>query len=278
MKIAVIQMNSGPRWRVNLHDACERVGQAADSGARLIVLPEVFLQRGSEAGQAPTVLPIPALTDRELEIGAFAALARDHGVYILLGSLLEAHPAGGKPYNTSVLIGPGGVVASYRKVHLFDIDAGDGAADRESDRYAAGDAAVVADTPLGKLGLTICYDLRFPELFRRLALDGAQLVTVPANFTKKTGEAHWSALLRARAIENGMFIIAPAQCGSPGTEGPGSFEAFGHSMVIDPWGGVLLEMDDQPGVGLVDIDLGEVSRVRAAIPSLANRRPGVYGL
>lgn len=271
-------MNSGPQWWANLHDACVAVESAIDAGAELIVLPEVFFQRGSGPGDPATVLPMTSLTDAEVEIGAFSVLAEDHGVHILLGSVLEENPAGGKPYNTSVLLGPSGVVASYRKVHLFDIDAGDGAADRESDRYAAGDAAVVADTPWGKLGLTICYDLRFPELFRRLALDGARLVTVPANFTKKTGSAHWSALLRARAIENGMYIVAPAQCGSPGTDGPGSFEAYGHSMVVDPWGKVLLEMDDRPGVGIVDIDLGEVERVRAAVPSLTNRRPGVYGL
>ncbi|MEM9019310.1 MAG: carbon-nitrogen hydrolase family protein [Planctomycetota bacterium] len=278
MRVAVVQLNSGPKWWVNLHEACERVQEAIDRGAELIVLPEVFLQRGVGIGEPEAIQPAPSFSEDQPEIGAFSVMANDYGVHILLGSLLEENPDGGKPYNTSVLLGPGGVVGSYRKVHLFDIDAGDGAGDRESDRYAPGDRAVVADTALGKIGLAICYDLRFPELFRRLALGGAQLVTVPANFTKKTGQAHWSALLRARAIENGLFVIAAAQCGSPGTTGPGSFEAYGHSMVIDPWGEVLLEFDDQPGLGVVEIDVSEVERVRAAIPSLANRRPGVYGL
>lgn len=272
-------MNSGPHPQENLVAAEASVRDAAGRGASLIALPEVCLQRGAAPGEA---MVLPALLGDHALIAPFVGIAVATGAMILLGSVLEASGVPGKPYNTSVLIGPTGVIASYRKVHLFDIDAGDGAADKESDRYSEGDQAVVVETPMGgrlcKLGLTICYDLRFPELYRRLALDGAQLVAVPANFTKKTGSAHWSTLLRARAIENGMFVLAPAQCGCPGGDGPGSFEAYGHSMVVDPWGRVLLEMDGRPGVGYCEIDLDAVQRVRAQVPALANRRPGVYGL
>lgn len=278
-------MKSVPQWSVNLSAAATMAGEAAERGAELIALPEVCLSRGAKPGasrgESGGPLRLDAVSLNDAGLGEFQAIARDFATTILLGSVLEQSEDPDKPYNTSILIGPSGVVASYRKVHLFDIDAGDGAADKESDRYAAGDEVVLAQTPWGKLGLTICYDLRFPELYRRLALDGAQLVTVPANFTKKTGEAHWATLLRARAIENAMFILAPAQCGAPGSDDPsilGSFAAYGHSMVVDPWGRVLLEMDDQPGVGYCEIDLDEVQRVRAMIPSLANRRPGVYGL
>lgn len=272
-------MNSGPDPAENLAAAEVCVREAVAQDASLVALPEMCLQRGAAPGGAAV---LPALSADQVAIAPFMEIAAVSGAMILLGSVLEDSGVPGTPYNTSVLIGPTGVIASYRKVHLFDIDAGEGATDKESDRYSAGDRAVVADTPIGgrlcKLGLTICYDLRFPELYRRLALDGAQLTCVPANFTKKTGSAHWATLLRARAIENGMFIVAPAQCNSPGTDGPGSFEAYGHSLVVDPWGRVLLEMDDQPGVGYCEIDLDEVQRVRASIPVLKHRRPEVYGL
>lgn len=275
MKIAVIQLDAQGDHAANLAAGAAYVAEAARAGAGFIALPEVFhLRVGRGAGRRY----LETAQDFDATVARFAKLAAEHKLTLLMGSITEPSPDPQRVYNTSVLLGPTGcTLATYRKVHLFDVEVGD-VAERESKRFFPGDSVVSTDTPLGHVGLTICYDLRFPELYRGLALRGAVLATAPANFTKPTGEAHWMTLLRARAIENGMFIVAPNQCGAfTGPEG-GGFTAYGHSAVVDPWGRVLLEMDDQPGVGYATVDVAEAERVRTAIPALRNRRPDVYGL
>lgn len=271
MRIGLVQLDAGDDVAANLAQAEEAVRDAAGRGAEFVTLPEVMHLRvgGALAGRyldSAEAIPGPT-TDR------FGVLARELGVHLLLGSIGEISGDLLRTYNTSVLIdSDGGVTARYRKMHLFDVSVDEGNGDRESERYLPGDEVVVADTPWAKVGLTICYDLRFPELFRALALRGARVVVVPANFTKATGQAHWMTLLRARAIENGLFIVAPAQCG----RFEQGFEAFGHSTVIDPWGRVLVDHDDTPGVSVTDIDLNEVDQVRNAIPVLKHLRNDVY--
>ncbi len=271
MKIGLVQLNSQDNIAENLDQASSWIVQAAQQGADLIALPEVMhLRVGPVLAERylQTAEPIPGpITQR------FGQLARQLSVHLLLGSIGETSGDARKIYNTSVLLGPQGqMIARYRKVHLFDVRVDAQTGDRESDRYLPGDELVTADTSFGKLGLSICYDLRFPELYRAMAIQGARVVFVPANFTHATGTAHWMTLLRARAIENNLFIVAPAQCG----DFPQGFQAFGHSVVIDPWGKVLCEMDDKPGATVVEIDLSQVSRVRAMLPALEQRRPDVY--
>lgn len=273
MKLGLVQLDSRDDLQANLEQAESLIMHAAKQGADFIALPEVLHLRvgqGMAGRYLETAETIPGpITQR------FASRAKSLGVHLLLGSIGEASTDPKRIYNTSVLLGPAGdVLARYRKVHLFDVQVDEDTADRESDRYLSGDAIVTAETTMGRVGLSICYDLRFPELYRALALAGARVVFVPANFTKTTGAAHWLTLLRARAIENGIFVVAPAQCGAF----PGGFEAYGHSLIVDPWGRVLVQMDDQPGMAVVALDLKEVDRVRAKLPSLQHRRPSVYGL
>jgi predicted amidohydrolase len=203
-------------------------------------------------------------------------VARKRKVWILAGSLAESGPQGqshDRPYNTSILLDPmGNIAATYRKIHLFDIAIEDGPADRESDRVTAGDRAVVAEVEGTKIGLSICYDLRFPELYRALAVAGAEILAVPANFLERTGRDHWEVLLRARAIENGAYVIAPAQVGgSPG------FPAHGHSMIIDPWGMVMAQAPDEVSIIHATLDLDRVASIRRQIPVLANRHLDAIG-
>lgn len=271
MKLGLVQLNSGDDVEANLSQAEGLIEQAAGRGASLVALPEVMHLRVGRAlagRYRESAQPVPGpITER------FGALARRLGVHLLLGSIGEVSDDPQRVYNTSVLIDARGELAArYRKVHLFDVEVDAQTGDRESERYLAGDELVLADTPMGLAGLTICYDLRFGELYRALALAGARAIFVPANFTDATGQAHWMALLRARAIENALFIIAPAQCGAF----PQGFTAFGHSTVIDPWGRVLAEMDQQPGVRVVGLDLEEVDRVRRKVPALQHLRPDVY--
>lgn len=271
MKIGLAQLNSGEDIAANLDQAEAMVREAAGQGADLIALPEVMHLRVGRA-MADRYLdvaePIPGPTTQR-----FSELAGALGVHLLLGSMVEQSGDPQRTYNTSVLLAPdGSTLASYRKVHLFDVVMDDDNADRESDRYLPGNELVTADVPACKVGLSICYDLRFGELYRALALQGAKIIFVPANFTKATGQLHWMTLLRARAIENGCFIVAPAQCG----RFPGGFEAFGHSTIIDPWGNVLTEHGDSPGSTVTTIDLGLVDEARKAIPVLHHLRPDVY--
>jgi deaminated glutathione amidase len=261
---AAIQMLACDDKGTNQQEASRWVTEAAARGARVVVLPEVFIWRGNKKEEKNAAESIPGPTSDFLQ-----SLARNLGIYLLGGSVLEAIPESPKAYNTSLLFGPqGNLLASYRKIHLFDVDLENGVTARESDTREFGDTAVVAKTDLCPMGLTVCYDLRFPELYRILATQGSQLIFVPSAFTAYTGKAHWEALLRARAIENQVYIIAPDQFG----KNPRSFETHGHSMIVDPWGKVLAELPDGPGIVIAEVDLDFLAKVRAELPALSHRK------
>lgn len=267
LRIALVQLDAGTEVDANVARAAELADRAAATGARLVALPEYLQYRGSDDGFRASARPIPGPHTEP-----FAEIARRRGCWVLAGSLAELSDDPRRPYNTSVLLAPdGSIAARYRKIHLFDVAVDRGPADRESDRVSPGDRPVVAEVDGATLGLTICYDLRFPELYRALALAGAEVLTVPANFTERTGRDHWEVLLRARAIENGAFVLAPAQIGGP----PGQ-PAFGRSMVVDPWGTVLVQAPDAVAIVTAELDLDRVAAVRRQIPALANRRPDAY--
>jgi len=266
MRLAVVQLQSTPDLDANLEATREAIAQAASMGAELVGLPEnfAFMRREGE--------PFPCVQGEDGELVPFLAeCARAHGVWLLGGTFPEAVPGDDRVHNTSVVLSPEGrEVARYRKIHLFDVDLGEGGggAYQESKHFAPGDAVVVADTPFGGLGLSVCYDLRFPELYRRMVDDGARILAVPSAFTPETGKAHWEVLLRARAIETQSFVIAPAQCGQHTPDR----RSHGHSMIIDPWGVVRAQAGDEPAVLVADVDPGQIDRVRASIPALKNRR------
>ena len=243
------------------------IRQAAADGAQLIVTPE-----GSNLLQRDRAKMLAVLQPLETDpfVEGVRALAKELKTWILIGSVLVARGSD-KAANRAVLIDADGqIVATYDKLHMFDVDLPNGDRYRESTLYEPGTEAKVVDTPWGKLGLTICYDMRFPQLYRALAKAGAEIVAVPAAFTRPTGEAHWEVLLRARAIENGMFVLAAAQ-GGVHEDGRGT---WGHSIAVDPWGHILAEArNDEPGVVMVDLDLNAVASTRQAIPSLQNDRP-----
>ena len=264
LRVALVQLDAGDDPAANVAEAARLAGVAAQGGARLVALPEYLQFRGPDEGYRESARPIPGpFSD------AFAAVAREHGVWILAGTLAESGPAG-RPYNTSVLIDPSGtIMATYRKIHLFDVELEDGPSDRESDRVTPGDRAVIGDVDGAMVGLTICYDLRFPELYRALAVAGAEILAVPANFLERTGRDHWDVLLRARAIENGAYVIAPAQIGNAG-----GVRSHGRSMIIDPWGTVMAQAADEVTIIEAELDLDRVASIRRQIPVLANRRPG----
>ena len=267
MRAAAVQLNSTNDKSRNLETAERLVRAAAADGAQLVGLPEKWnlLAGGEELLAGAEALDGPSLT-------AARGWARELGLHLLAGSIAERSEKDEKASNTSVLIGPDGEdLAVYRKIHLFDVDAG-GVAYRESAHERPGEEVVTA--PIGELiaGLTVCYDLRFPELFRILALRGARLLTVPSAFTLATGRDHWEVLLRARAIENQAFILAPNQVG----KAPPHYESYGRSMIVDPWGAVLATAPDEEGFVAAELDLAEQERVRESLPSLANRRPQAY--
>jgi len=267
LKIACVQLNPGNDMAANLAAIRTRVAEAAAAGAQLAMLPEfaAFLDRSGRAmAQAAAGMPgHPALQ-------ALQDCARAHGMWLLAGSLTVKPDASGQLANRSILLDDAGrIAAQYDKVHLFDARLPDGREIAESRAYRAGAHAALAATPWGPVGLSICYDLRFPALYRALAQAGAVLLCVPSAFAHDTGRAHWHALLRARAIENGCYVVAAATCG----EHPGHWRTYGHSLVVDPWGEVVAEAGDEPGVLLCDLDLEAVARTRAALPSLAHDRP-----
>jgi predicted amidohydrolase len=248
----------------NLAEAERWIREAAGRGARLVALPEVFNWRGEKYRERECAETVDGAA-----AGRMGLLARELGIYLLAGSILEVIPNGDKVYNTSLLFGSSGeLLASYRKIHLFDVDLANGVSLRESATREHGASVVTASTELGNLGLTVCYDLRFPELYRGLASQGADVIFVPSAFTAFTGAAHWEPLLRARAIENQSYVVAPDQFGKSAK----SFETHGHSMIVDPWGKVLAELPDGPGVVSAEIDLDHLARVRAELPSLRHRR------
>ncbi len=267
MRVAVVQLNSTEDRPRNLAAAERFVRAAAGEGAELVVLPEKWpLLADAEAMRAGAEpLDGPA-------VSAARGWSRELGIEIVAGSFAERVEGDEMLANTSLLIDrEGEIAATYRKIHMFDVEVG-GVAYRESENERPGDEIALAEGAGAPVGLTVCYDLRFPELYRILAVRGARLITVPSAFTSATGRDHWEVLLRARAIENQLFVLAANQVG----EAPPHYDSWGHSMVVDPWGRVLAEVADGEGIAVADLDLGEQDRVREKLPSLANRRPGAY--
>jgi predicted amidohydrolase len=261
---AAIQMLASDNKEANLREAEARIRQAASSGAKVVALPEVFNWRGDKLEEKKNAEPTSGRTATLM-----AGLARELGIYLLAGSFLEEIPQAKKCYNTSLFFGPDGkLLARYRKIHLFDVDIEGGVSALESETREHGDEVVVAATEFGRMGLTICYDLRFPELYRALVGQGAEVIFVPAAFTAFTGAAHWEPLLRARAIENQVYIIAPDQVG----HNPKSFATYGNSMIVDPWGRIVARAPDIPVIITAEIDLGYLAKVRKELPALTHRK------
>ena len=271
MRAAAIQLNSTGDKARNLDVAERLVREAAADGAELVVLPEKWTVLGDAEALREGAEPLSGPS-----IAAAADWARDLGIHLVAGSIAERVEGADRLSNTSVLIGPDGELhARYRKIHMFDVEVG-GVSYRESETEEPGNEIVSPvlgpSLPGVTLGMTVCYDLRFPELYRILAVRGATVLTVPSAFTYETGKHHWEVLLRARAIENQAFVIAPNQVG----EAPPHYRSYGHSMIVDPWGEVLAVAPDGEGFVAADLDLGVEEKVRATLPSLANRRPGAY--
>ena len=267
LNVAIIQMNSQDDKRANIATALELIDRAAATGARLVALPEVWLYLGPDESQDPAeTIPGP-ITE------LLAQRARRHGIYIHSGSIYETRPGDPGMYNTTVVLDPTGeIIARYSKIHMYDVVL-DGVAEyQESASITPGDEIAMTEIDGIPVGLTICYDLRFPELFRILALKGVQAIILPAAFTLMTGKDHWEPLIRARAIENELYMIAPAQWGA---HPPGKW-CYGRSMVVDPWGTVVSTVSDGVGIATAIIEPSRVEAVRRQIPSLANRRPGAY--
>lgn len=265
-RIACLQINSGNDLAANLATLKEMVVEAAKSGARFVLTPEYCLMMDG-SGRVMRERALPA--DGGEVLVELQALARGQQVWLLVGSL-TLKTDDDRIANRSFLIADDGrVVATYDKIHMFDVTLPDGKVIRESSSYRPGGRAVVAQTPWGKLGMTVCYDLRFPQLFRALAQQGAQFIAVPSSFQRQTGMAHWHTLLRARAIENAAYILAPAMCG----EHPGNRQTYGHALIVDPWGEVLADGGDEQGIVYAEVDPARVAKIRGMMPSLEHDRP-----
>ena len=267
MRAAAVQLNSTTDRDRNVESAERLVRRAAEAGADLVVLPEKWNLLGTGEDLRAGAEPIdgPTLT-------AAGTWAKELGITVIAGSIAERVEGAERLFNTSALIGPDGEVeAVYRKIHMFDVEAG-GVAYRESAHEQPGEDIVLANAAGVELGLTICYDLRFPELYRILAVRGARVITVPSAFTSATGRDHWEVLLRARAIENQTFVIAANQIGPA----PPHYESYGRSLIVDPWGVVQAQAPDEETFVTADLDLGAQEHVRTKLPSLANRQPHVY--
>ena len=264
-KVACVQNCAVAEVERNIDIAARLTRAAIDRGAAIVSLPEYFSGVALKDG---LLHPVAFEEMRHPVLQAFADLARGRRTWLLLGSL-GVLAGDGRIFNRGYLLDPQGAVAArYDKIHMFDVELTRGAPLRESATIAPGDCAVLADTGFCTMGLTICYDLRFPQLYRRLAQAGADVLAVPAAFTKVTGEAHWHVLNRARAIENGCYVVAPCQYGTL----PGGAACFGHSLIVDPWGAVLADGGDEEGIVLAEIDPAEVARARARIPALSHDR------
>lgn len=266
-RLACVQVNAGADVAGNLAAASDLARAARDEGAQLIAFPE------NVAFMAPDGVGVREAAKPEAEhpgLAAFRALAREIEAWLLVGSLAVAtDDAQGRVANRSYLVDAGGEIkATYDKIHMFDVSLAGGENYRESETYLPGGKAVLAPSPFGMIGMTICYDLRFPYLYRALAQGGAEMIAVPSAFTLATGRAHWHTLLRARAIETGCFVFAPAQCGTH----PRGRKTFGHSLIIDPWGAILAEAGEEPGVITAEIDLAASARARQQVPSLIHDR------
>lgn len=259
---AIGQIDTTEGWEHCLSTAESFADQAAAAGAKLIAFPENFSQY--QGGHTPFE-PL----DNSPTLERMADKARETGLWILCGTLFTPAPDG-RSLNTSVLLNPKGErVARYDKLHLFDVTLPSGEQRRESKRVCPGGSIVTADTPLGHLGLSVCFDVRFPELYRTMVLRGAQVLLVPAMFSRETGRAHWELLVRTRAVENGCYVIASNQYG-------GKFGAYGHSMIVDPWGKILAEIPEGEGLAMAEIDLDYLDQVRNNLPCLSIRRSDLY--
>ena len=264
-KAACLQVNAGTDMSANIERAALLACDAKAAGADLVLMPEnvSMMEWGRSA-----IIAKALREDRHDALFAFRELARDTGLWLHCGSLAILLD-GDRVANRSFLIDPEGVIrARYDKIHMFDVDLGNGEAYRESATFAPGHDAVSASLPWGKIGLSICYDLRFPQLYRRLAQAGAQFLAVPSAFTRTTGRAHWHVLLRARAIETGCFVLAPAQCG----EHAGGRQTYGHALIVSPWGTILADAGEEPGYVFASLDPGQVAEARGKVPSLNHDR------
>lgn len=271
LKAALIQLNVGADPSQNLPVTLDYIRKAADAGAGFILTPEVTNCISSNRDAQAAVLRPEA---DDITLSTLRDEAQKLGIWLLLGSVaLESGDADGRYANRSFLIAPTGKIAArYDKIHMFDVQVSATETYRESATYRPGNTAVVANMNGTKIGMTICYDVRFPHLYRKLAQSGAQIITVPAAFSVPTGAAHWQTLLQARAIETGCFILAPAQTGTH-TQGKNPRKTWGHSLAISPWGKVLADAGTEPGITMVDLDLADVDAARSRIPSLTHNRP-----
>jgi predicted amidohydrolase len=266
VRVAVVQMSSQQELDPNLAQLGQLVGEAGQRGAELVLLPENFAYMGPEPGRREVADELDA-GDGPV-VSALRTLACRHGVWLVAGGLPERSGDPDRPYNTCAAFAPDGTLCGrYRKIHLFDVELNDGADYRESTVTTAGDEPVVLELAGLKVGLSVCYDLRFPELYRRLAALGAELLVVPAAFTLATGKDHWHVLLRARAIENQAYVLAAGQWGQHGQR-----LTYGKSCIIDPWGEIVAQASEGVGVAVADVDLGLLAAVRARLPALRHRR------
>ncbi|MDX5383834.1 MAG: carbon-nitrogen hydrolase family protein [Rhodobacterales bacterium] len=271
MKAALLQLTSGDDPQANIEMVRNMMRQAAVQGAKFILTPEVTNCVSTSRAHQEAVLMDQ---DNDPTLIALRGEAAELGVWLLIGSLaLKTKDPDGRFANRSFLIGPDGVVrAFYDKIHMFDVQVTETETYRESAGYRPGDRAVLADAGFAKIGMTVCYDIRFPHLHRTLAQAGAQILTVPSAFSPVTGAAHWEPLLRARAIETGCYVLAPAQTGLHPSSTGGMRRTYGHSMVISPWGEVLADAGTDPGVTVVDLAIGDVAQARARVPALTHDR------
>ena len=264
-KAAMIQMRSGLTPAANIDDAVRLIGEAKSAGADYVLTPEMTNILAAKRDQ---LFAAVVEEEKDAALATMRELARKLGLYVHVGSL-AIKISNDRAANRSFLINPKGEIAArYDKIHMFDVDLADGESYRESRNYRPGELAVLADLPWGRLGLTVCYDLRFPALYRALAEAGATMLAIPSAFTKQTGEAHWHVLMRSRAVENGSFVFAAAQ----GGKHENGRETYGHSLVVDPWGRIIAEGGTEPGIVMAEIDLAEVAKARSRIPSLQHGR------
>jgi predicted amidohydrolase len=264
-KAAMIQMRSGLTPGANSDDAVRMIGEAKSAGADYVLTPEMT---NILAARREQLFSVVVEEEADASLATLREVARKLGIYVHIGSLaIKISPD--RAANRSFLIGPkGDILARYDKIHMFDVDLAGGESYRESRNYRPGELGVLADLPWGRLGLTVCYDLRFPALYRALAEAGATMLAIPSAFTKQTGEAHWHVLMRARAIENGSFVFAAAQ----GGKHENGRDTYGHSLIVDPWGSIIAEGGTEPGVIMAEINPAEVASARARIPSLQHGR------
>src|SRR5215470_3132714 len=261
----MIQMRSGLAPGANIDDAVRMIGEAKAAGAAYVLTPEMT---NILAAKREQLLAVVVEEEMDASLATLREVARELGIYVHVGSL-AIKVSHDRAANRSFLIDPkGDIAARYDKIHMFDVDLAGGESYRESRNYRPGELAVLADLPWGRIGLTVCYDLRFPALYRALAEGGATMLAIPSAFTNQTGEAHWHVLIRARAVENGCFVFAAAQ----GGRHENGRDTYGHSLIVDPWGRILAEGGTEPAIVMAEIDLTEVAKARARIPSLQHGR------